>query len=441
MARASTRPLRARGVLAQILLVVLVELVVLATYRSHDSRFHWAVHFLVAVTVAAAWAALHLLVMGRPSRFFVLAVLPLHAVAMFPDVLFTLGVPHARWMDVFLLHITSHHLPGGDLGWLLVAGAAVLGATALLAAWSGARRDEVHRGLLPASGFGGAAVVRPQLDPSTPLARVVAGPGPTRVVLVHGLGGAASTWATVQRDLAEAGVASLAVDLPGHGRSMRIATSYGLSEQAAALVGVLRLVGGPVVLVGHSYGTAVSAAATCMAPELVAHLVLVAPPAFDDSATAAAALSTGGWLARTTVEERTSAAVVCGTMCALRVVMGHAAHRIEPDVPAEVARDGTHHSFPAYQDGVDSLLNANPLPQALAAPAVPTSVLLGAHDTTAPVEAVLALPRVGSVQVEVLEGGHRLPLTHPHEVAAAVLAVTEPVPPLPPVPPRRKAGT
>lgn len=43
-----------------------------------------------------------------------------HLYAMFPDFLFTAGIAHRHWMDVFLGHIRSHYVVGGNITWYLV---------------------------------------------------------------------------------------------------------------------------------------------------------------------------------------------------------------------------------------------------------------------------------------------------------------------------------
>jgi pimeloyl-ACP methyl ester carboxylesterase len=103
------------------------------------------------------------------------------------------------------------------------------------------------------------------------------GRGPT-VVLVHGANG---TWndfpPELITDLARDHVV-IALDRPGHGWSDAHEGALGLRENAAALVAVLRthrLTG--ATLVGHSYGAAVALRAALDAPELVAHVVAVAP--------------------------------------------------------------------------------------------------------------------------------------------------------------------
>jgi pimeloyl-ACP methyl ester carboxylesterase len=75
------------------------------------------------------------------------------------------------------------------------------------------------------------------------------------VVLVHGAWHGAWCWDAVTPLLRDAGVAVVAVDLPGHGDDRQpLADLHG---DAGKVRSVLDEVEGPVVLVGHSYGGAV----------------------------------------------------------------------------------------------------------------------------------------------------------------------------------------
>ena len=61
------RPLHPTSLTVQFLILTVAEFGLFATYGAHDARFHWATHFLVAVTISA-------LVMategdGRTGRF------------------------------------------------------------------------------------------------------------------------------------------------------------------------------------------------------------------------------------------------------------------------------------------------------------------------------------------------------------------------------------
>jgi hypothetical protein len=115
------RPLRARSLLAQLAALVPAEALLFASYRSHESGFHWATHLLVGVAAAALWNLGWLALKRAPAPAQLLSVLVAHLLAMFPDFLFSAGVPHYAWMDVFLAHNSSHHLPGGAFGWLVIA--------------------------------------------------------------------------------------------------------------------------------------------------------------------------------------------------------------------------------------------------------------------------------------------------------------------------------
>jgi pimeloyl-ACP methyl ester carboxylesterase len=79
--------------------------------------------------------------------------------------------------------------------------------------------------------------------------------GPT-AVLLHGLGSSAAIWPLPR--LLRIPLATVLVDLPGHGRS-HVPWPATLAETAALVAAALRELGvGPTVLVGHSLGAAVA---------------------------------------------------------------------------------------------------------------------------------------------------------------------------------------
>jgi pimeloyl-ACP methyl ester carboxylesterase len=120
----------------------------------------------------------------------------------------------------------------------------------------------------------------------------------TPVVLVHGFWHGSWCWSLITERLAARGVASVAVDLDGHGLKSRSPRSrwarpfdpsryagelspvaqVTTSSAAATLVEQIRRIGGgrPCVVVAHSMGGAVATAAAEQAPELFARLVYVA---------------------------------------------------------------------------------------------------------------------------------------------------------------------
>lgn len=123
----------------------------------------------------------------------------------------------------------------------------------------------------------------------------------TPVLLLHGLGchGAAS-WAEAAVRL---GRRAVILDLPGHGRSdAPPGFGYTLPELADAVAAVIRGIGGPLDVVGHSLGGSVAVALAHRHPDLVHRAVLVEPaidiyPSTpgDIASTPEDTLASGGW--------------------------------------------------------------------------------------------------------------------------------------------------
>jgi pimeloyl-ACP methyl ester carboxylesterase len=104
-------------------------------------------------------------------------------------------------------------------------------------------------------------------------------------VFVHGAWHGAWCWAPVLRELAGAGVPTVAVDLPGHGADPRPLAD--VAADTAHVTEVLDGIDGPVVLIGHSYGGVVITGAG--AHPNVRHLVYLAALLLDEGETAMSA--------------------------------------------------------------------------------------------------------------------------------------------------------
>jgi pimeloyl-ACP methyl ester carboxylesterase len=96
----------------------------------------------------------------------------------------------------------------------------------------------------------------------------------TRIVLVHGAGSDGSMWSKVIPILADAGHRVIAVQLPLHS----------LGDDIATVERAVELIGGPAVLVGHSYGGMVITNAGYNNPN-VTGLVYIAALAPDENET------------------------------------------------------------------------------------------------------------------------------------------------------------
>jgi 2-hydroxy-6-oxonona-2,4-dienedioate hydrolase len=115
----------------------------------------------------------------------------------------------------------------------------------------------------------------------TGITRVIEAGGADQVMIcVHGIGSHAGWWRRNLADLAALGFRVIAADLPGHGFAASSPgwplTVTGYRDFLLQLARTLAPAG-PVVLVGHSLGGHVAAAAAIEAPGLASQLILVAP--------------------------------------------------------------------------------------------------------------------------------------------------------------------
>jgi len=105
------------------------------------------------------------------------------------------------------------------------------------------------------------------------------GSGPVRVVWLHGWARHSRDFAAAAQMLADRGVASVALDLPGFGSSPVPHSAGGARHYAELIVPTLReIADAPLVLVGHSFGGRVAVVVASEHPELVGELVLTGVP-------------------------------------------------------------------------------------------------------------------------------------------------------------------
>ncbi|MBW4030318.1 MAG: alpha/beta hydrolase [Acidobacteria bacterium] len=111
------------------------------------------------------------------------------------------------------------------------------------------------------------------------------GEGPVRVLWLHGWTRSGADFAASATELAGAGIASVALDLPGFGASPLPAVAGGSAMYARLLAPVLSDLGSaPLVLVGHSNGGRVATVLAAAHPQRVQALVLTGAPLVHVSA-------------------------------------------------------------------------------------------------------------------------------------------------------------
>jgi pimeloyl-ACP methyl ester carboxylesterase/uncharacterized protein YjiS (DUF1127 family) len=101
------------------------------------------------------------------------------------------------------------------------------------------------------------------------------------VVLLHSTAGTGGQWKSLCAAL-KSHYRVIAPDLPGYGRSPAAgAGEGGLGVDAAPVTALIESLGGPVHLVGHSYGGALALKIAATRPELVRSLCLIEPVVFQ----------------------------------------------------------------------------------------------------------------------------------------------------------------
>jgi pimeloyl-ACP methyl ester carboxylesterase len=104
----------------------------------------------------------------------------------------------------------------------------------------------------------------------------VAGEGPL-VVLSHGMGDLRSAYRFLAPMLVEAGYRVVTVDLRGSGESSTGWSSYTRADTAADLIALVKALGGPAVIIGHSFAGGAATIAAAKAPDLVSAVVEIDP--------------------------------------------------------------------------------------------------------------------------------------------------------------------
>lgn len=248
----------------------------------------------------------------------------------------------------------------------------------------------------------------------------VAGEGPA-VVLVHGLGGAATNWAELAPLLADRRRV-LVPDLPGHGGSEPLPALEGLASFAAAVEVCVRAEGlRRAAVVGHSLGGAVALRLALTRPARVSALVLAAGAGIS-SRTRRARLGLGvlGLLRPSRLAARYEPDVAArGRLRGL--VFGKLAS--DPRALSRAAVAGFLAGSRRVTDGgsaAAALLADDPRPE-LDRIACPVLVLWGARDWFLPLEDAHEYSRRLRAPLRVLpDTGHLLIAERPRECAALI---------------------
>ncbi len=253
----------------------------------------------------------------------------------------------------------------------------------------------------------------------------VTGQGPL-VVLSHGIGDHRQVYRFLAPKLAAAGYRVAKVDMRGHGESSMGWASISRTDVAGDLLALIRHLGGPAVIAGHSLSGGAATIAAAREPELISGIVEINPFTMKQQLDVGGLLrvsryrrglillggtqvlrSLGLWMRYLDVAYPTKPADYAGYMAAL------AAKLREPGRMAEFMKTGK--STPADAEAQ------------LPAIACPALVVMGALDPdfvdpTAEGERIVAAMPAGLGTVATVEGaGHYPHAQSPDEVAALAI--------------------
>ncbi len=253
----------------------------------------------------------------------------------------------------------------------------------------------------------------------------VTGQGPL-VVLSHGIGDHRQVYRFLAPKLAAAGYRVAKVDMRGHGESSMGWASISRTDVAGDLLALIRHLGGPAVIAGHSLSGGAATIAAAREPELISGIVEINPFTMKQQLDVGGLLrvsryrrglillggtqvlrSLGLWMRYLDVAYPTKPADYAGYMAAL------AAKLREPGRMAEFMKTGK--STPADAEAQ------------LSAIACPALVVMGALDPdfvdpTAEGERIVAAMPAGLGTVATVEGaGHYPHAQSPDEVAALAI--------------------
>jgi len=237
----------------------------------------------------------------------------------------------------------------------------------------------------------------------------------TPLVFLHGVGGGHHAWERQLPHFAQLGYPSHAWDQPGYGESATV-EPYDFEQVSAALRRLIEALGGePVVLVGHSMGGMVAQEAYARFPELVKALVLCfTSPAFAGADTA---------FAREFIAARLAPLEAGLTMAeiAARLMPTMRGSRSDPAGLALAERVMAAVPPETYRKAV-RMLTTFDRRRELAAIRVPTLLIAGTDDRTAPPEVMRKMAqKIPGAEFVLLEGcGHLGPMDQPQAFNAAL---------------------
>ncbi|MCO6004468.1 alpha/beta hydrolase [Actinoallomurus purpureus] len=254
----------------------------------------------------------------------------------------------------------------------------------------------------------------------------VTGEGPL-VVLAHGMGDMRSAYRFLAPRLVAAGFRVATADLRGHGESSTGWASYTRTDTAEDLLALIRHLGGPAVVVGHSFSGGSATIVAAREPELVSAIVEI------DPFTRAQKLDFGGFLTNGRYRKGLSLLMRTAMFGSVGLWARYLDHAFPGTKPADFAERVDAIRANLSEDGRMAAMRKMGMSKPVDAGAqlgnvrCPALVVMGTHDPDwadpkAEADGIVAEMPAGRGTVAMIDGAGHYPHTQfPEEVAAVMV--------------------
>jgi pimeloyl-ACP methyl ester carboxylesterase len=262
--------------------------------------------------------------------------------------------------------------------------------------------------------------------PGGRIAYDVTGSGPL-VVLSHGMGDTRTSWRFVAPQLVAAGYRVATPDLRGLGESSVGFPAYTRTETAGDLLALIRHLGGPAVIVGHSYSGGAATIAAAREPESVTAIVEL------DAFTRAQQVDIGGLIRNGHHRKGMALLMSAGMLGNLGLwarYLDHAYPAVKPaDWDQQIAALRANLSEPGRMKVLQAMGRAAPKDAGACLPAVRCPALLIAGtldpdwaDPRAEVDGIAAAMPPGTATIAMIDGaGHYPHVQYPDRLVEILL--------------------
>lgn len=242
------------------------------------------------------------------------------------------------------------------------------------------------------------------------------GTSDTVTVLLHGLVATGDIFGATFDRLAER-TTLVVPDLLGFGRSLdETREQFTAEDHLDALDDALEDLGladRPLIVGAHSMGSALAVRWLERRQDQIKAIVCFGPPVYPDSDAVDETISSSGLMARAFVSNTKWAELACRVNCSHRTLAGMVAAMVTPELPKQIAKAASRHTWPAYRDAMDQLIAATDwvgLTDLASDLDVPVTMVWGSEDNIG--DRFYASGLRGVKLLEIPDAGHHLPLTH-----------------------------